>query len=233
MIAEYKPPITFCVVKKRHHARLFPIHQQDGDRSGNCHAGTVVDSVITHPTEFDFYLQSHGGLQGTSRPTLYHVLLDENRFSSDALQALTFRLCHVYSRCPKSVSIVPPVYYAHLLAYRARHYQSHEFSDANSNSGDGSGADVSFQTSVSLIACALAFYLTFYLAFAWASNVCFFFFAHLDRCLLGQVEELYVLCLEKSSRKHFFPCFHICTLTTLSTVLAHFHFHFHIFFFFA
>ncbi|KAG0349818.1 eukaryotic translation initiation factor 2C, 2 [Podila minutissima] len=147
MDPEYKPPITFCVVKKRHHARLFPIHQQDGDRSGNCHAGTVVDSVITHPTEFDFYLQSHGGLQGTSRPTLYHVLLDENRFSSDALQALTFRLCHVYSRCPKSVSIVPPVYYAHLLAYRARHYQSHEFSDANSNSGDGSGADVSFQTS--------------------------------------------------------------------------------------
>ncbi|KAG0083426.1 hypothetical protein BGZ93_001816 [Podila epicladia] len=130
MDPEYKPPITFCVVKKRHHARLFPIHQQDGDRSGNCRAGTVVDSVITHPTEFDFYLQSHGGLQGTSRPTLYHVLLDENR------------------RCPKSVSIVPPVYYAHLLAYRARHYQNHEFSDASSNSGDESGADyVSFQTS--------------------------------------------------------------------------------------
>ncbi|KAG0016664.1 Protein argonaute 10, partial [Podila clonocystis] len=147
MDPEYNPPITFCVVKKRHHARLFPMQQQDGDRSGNCHAGTVVDSVITHPTEFDFYLQSHGGLQGTSRPTLYHVLLDENRFSSDALQALTFRLCHVYSRCPKSVSIVPPVYYAHLLAYRARHYQSHEFSDSASSSG-GSGADyVSFQTS--------------------------------------------------------------------------------------
>ncbi|KAF9321154.1 Protein argonaute 10 [Podila horticola] len=150
MDPEYNPPITFCVVKKRHHARLFPMQQRDGDRSGNCHAGTVVDSVITHPTEFDFYLQSHGGLQGTSRPTLYHVLLDENRFSSDALQALTFRLCHVYSRCPKSVSIVPPVYYAHLLAYRARHYQSHEFSDSASSSGE-TGADyVSFQTSDNL-----------------------------------------------------------------------------------
>ncbi|KAG0345995.1 hypothetical protein BG005_000987 [Podila minutissima] len=158
MDPEYKPPITFCVVKKCHHARLFPIHQQDGDRLGNFHAGTVVDSVITHPIEVDFYLQSHGSLQGTSRPTLYHVLLDESRFSSDALLVLTFRLCH-------SVSIVPPVYSAHLLmyraqhyqshvysahllVYRAQHYQSHEFSDANSNSGDGSGTDyVSFQTS--------------------------------------------------------------------------------------
>jgi hypothetical protein len=115
--------LTFCVVKKRHHARLFPMKPEEADRSGNCIAGTVVDSVITHPTEFDFYLQSHGGLQGTSRPTLYHVLRDDNGFKSDEFQELTFRLCHVYARCTKSVSIVPAVYYAHLLAYRARHYQ--------------------------------------------------------------------------------------------------------------
>ena len=68
-------------------------------------------------------LQSHGGLQGTSRPTLYHVLLDDYKFGSDEFQELTYRLCHVYARCTKSVSIVPAVYYAHLLAYRARHYQ--------------------------------------------------------------------------------------------------------------
>ncbi|KAF9963509.1 Protein argonaute 10, partial [Mortierella alpina] len=103
----YNPPVTFCVVKKRHHARFFPMSNKDADKSGNCVAGTVVDSVITHPTEFDFYLQSHGGLQGTSRPTLYHVLMDENKFTADGLQSLTYRLCHVYARCPKAVSIVP------------------------------------------------------------------------------------------------------------------------------
>jgi hypothetical protein len=32
--------------------------------------------------------------QGTSRPTHYHVLLDENRFSADALQTLTYNLCY-------------------------------------------------------------------------------------------------------------------------------------------
>ncbi|KAF9181636.1 Eukaryotic translation initiation factor 2C [Haplosporangium sp. Z 11] len=149
--AKYNPPTTFCIVKKRHHARFFPMGQNDADRSGNCFSGTVVDSVITHPTEFDFYLQSHGGLQGTSRPTLYHVLLDENKFTSDELQSLTFRLCHLYSRCPKAVSIVPPVYYAHLLAFRARHYQGAEFSDTSSTSSGGSLQNVpTFQISPSL-----------------------------------------------------------------------------------
>ncbi|KAF9409905.1 Eukaryotic translation initiation factor 2C [Podila epigama] len=145
----YNPPVTFCIVKKRHHARFFPMSDKDADRSGNCLAGTVVDKVITHPTEFDFYLQSHGGLQGTSRPTLYHVICDENRFTSDHFQTLTYNLCHIYSRCPKAVSIVPAVYYAHLLAYRARHYQGGDFSDTESSASgsSGSAASVSFETS--------------------------------------------------------------------------------------
>ncbi len=32
-------------------------------RSGNIPAGTTVDIGITHPTEFDFYLCSHQGIQ--------------------------------------------------------------------------------------------------------------------------------------------------------------------------
>lgn len=47
--------------------------QKDADRSGNCPAGTVVDREIGHPTEFDYFLQSHGGLLGTSRPAHYSV----------------------------------------------------------------------------------------------------------------------------------------------------------------
>lgn len=30
------------------------MNPKEADRSGNCVAGTVVDTVITHPTEFDF-----------------------------------------------------------------------------------------------------------------------------------------------------------------------------------
>ncbi|KAL4667542.1 hypothetical protein H8959_006231 [Pygathrix nigripes] len=32
-------------------------------KSGNVPAGTTVDSTITHPSEFDFYLCSHAGIQ--------------------------------------------------------------------------------------------------------------------------------------------------------------------------
>ena len=62
-----QPKITVIVVGKRHHVRFFP-KGRDADRSGNCLAGTVVDQDITHPTEFDFYLQSHGGLIGSTLP---------------------------------------------------------------------------------------------------------------------------------------------------------------------
>ncbi|KAI9364457.1 Piwi domain-containing protein [Zopfochytrium polystomum] len=122
----YRPTLTFVVVQKRHHARFFPIRKEDSDRSGNVLPGTVIESGITHPSEFDFYLCSHPGLQGTSKPTHYHVLHDENRFSPDSLQELTYRLCYLYCRATRSVSVCPPAYYAHLVAARARFHATGE-----------------------------------------------------------------------------------------------------------
>ncbi|KAI0529001.1 hypothetical protein KFK09_001546 [Dendrobium nobile] len=122
---DYRPKITFVVVQKRHHTRLFANNHLDiesVDGSGNILPGTVVDSDICHPFEFDFYLCSHAGIKGTSRPTHYHVLVDENNFSPNDLQTLTYNLCYTYARCRRSVSIVPPAYYAHLAASRARFY---------------------------------------------------------------------------------------------------------------
>ncbi|KAI0750722.1 argonaute-like protein [Daedaleopsis nitida] len=114
--------ITFIVVGKRHHVRFFPQRPEDAERSGNCPAGTVIDRDITHPTEFDFYLQSHSGLLGTSRPAHYNVLYDENNFTPDSLQALSFALCHVYARSTRSVSIPAPVYYADTVCSRAKNH---------------------------------------------------------------------------------------------------------------
>ena len=74
------PGVTYVVSIKRHHVRFFP-RKEDADRTGNCRAGTVVDRDIVHPTELDFYLQSHAGLLGTSRPAHYNVLYDDNAFS--------------------------------------------------------------------------------------------------------------------------------------------------------
>ncbi|RVW61731.1 Protein argonaute 1A [Vitis vinifera] len=139
----YQPPVTFVVVQKRHHTRLFANNHNDRnavDKSGNILPGTVVDSKICHPTEFDFYLCSHAGIQGTSRPAHYHVLWDENKFTADGLQSLTNNLCYTYARCTRSVSIVPPAYYAHLAAFRARFYMEPETSDSGSmTSGAAAG----------------------------------------------------------------------------------------------
>ncbi|CAG2170882.1 unnamed protein product [Oppiella nova] len=88
----------------------------------NIPPGTVVDSHVVHPTDFDFYLCSHVGIQGTSRPSHYYVLHDDYRFSADELQKLSYYLCYLYARCDTPISIPAPVMYAHLLATRGREY---------------------------------------------------------------------------------------------------------------
>jgi eukaryotic translation initiation factor 2C len=47
--------IAVIIVKKRHHTRFFPLQNAPIDeKTGNVKPGTVVDSQITHPSEFDF-----------------------------------------------------------------------------------------------------------------------------------------------------------------------------------
>lgn len=49
---------------KLFHFRLFCADKKEqSGKSGNIPAGTTVDVGITHPTEFDFYLCSHAGIQ--------------------------------------------------------------------------------------------------------------------------------------------------------------------------
>ncbi|KAK9690039.1 hypothetical protein RND81_09G100200 [Saponaria officinalis] len=132
---DYLPPVTFIVVQKRHHTRFFPEDPNLADRSQNILAGTVVDTKICHPSQFDFYLCSHAGIKGTSRPAHYHVLYDENNFTPDLLQLFTNSLCYTFARCTRSVSIVPPAYYAHLAAFRARKYIEGEVCETGSLTG--------------------------------------------------------------------------------------------------
>uniref|UniRef100_A0A8C7ZE26 Argonaute RISC catalytic component 3b n=1 Tax=Oryzias sinensis TaxID=183150 RepID=A0A8C7ZE26_9TELE len=142
---EYQPGITFIVVQKRHHTRLFCADRNERvGRSGNIPAGTTVDTDITHPYEFDFYLCSHAGIQGTSRPSHYHILWDDNCFTADEFQLLTYQLCHTYVRCTRSVSIPAPAYYAHLVAFRARYHlvdKEHDSAEGSHISGQSNGRD--------------------------------------------------------------------------------------------
>ena len=117
---DYQPGMTFLVVQKRHHTRLFPVNPRDAGKGNNVPPGTIVEREITHPIEFDFYLCSHAAIQGTSRPCHYHVLWDDNDFTADDLQTLSYQLCHTFWRCNRSVSYPAPAYYAHRAAAHAR-----------------------------------------------------------------------------------------------------------------
>ncbi|KAK9767200.1 hypothetical protein K7432_003165 [Basidiobolus ranarum] len=130
--------VTYIVARKRHHTLFFPTERAFTDNSGNCKPGTLVDTTITHPSEFDFYLQSHAGIQGTSRPCHYYVIYDDNKFTAEELQTLTFKLCFIYCRSTRSTSIPAPQYYAHLAAGRAQlHFRSGSWNDPRSEDGQG------------------------------------------------------------------------------------------------
>lgn len=138
----YKPAVTFIVVQKRHHTRFMPVNPKDGvGRPLNIPPGTTVDTVVTHPVDFDFFLCSHAGIQGTSRPAHYYVVYDDTNFTSDELQKLSYYLCHTYARCTKSVSIPAPVYYAHLAAFRAKEHIASACNVSSGSSFSSEGGD--------------------------------------------------------------------------------------------
>lgn len=116
-----RPKITFLVVQKRHNTRFYDKNDRDEKNKGNLQPGTVVDGYITSHRK-EFYLCSHKGMLGTSRPAHYFVLADQNNFTPDDLEICANNLCYLFARAPMPVSIPAPVYYAHLACYRARHH---------------------------------------------------------------------------------------------------------------
>ncbi|EPQ51876.1 argonaute-like protein [Gloeophyllum trabeum ATCC 11539] len=118
----YKPKLTIVICGKRHHTRFYPTEAENADDKGNPVPGTVVDQGVTAVYDFDFFLQAHGGLQGTTRPTHYYVVYDEIGFSADQLQGLTNEVSYMFARATKAVSLVSPAYYADLACERGRCY---------------------------------------------------------------------------------------------------------------
>ncbi|KAG1327188.1 putative protein argonaute 16 [Cocos nucifera] len=125
------PKFTVIVAQKNHHTKLF---QAGG--AENVPPGTVVDTKVVHPRNYDFYMCAHAGMIGTSRPTHYHVLVDEIGFSADDLQKLVHALSYVYQRSTTAVSIVAPICYAHLAAAQISQFIKFEdFSETSSGQG--------------------------------------------------------------------------------------------------
>ncbi len=119
--------VTFMSCSKRHSTRLV---YNDGTEetpnyinpcSGVCVDATGQDSGdIVSSTLHEFYLNSHGAIQGTSKCTKYTLLYDQIGFKIAELELLTYWTTYLYCRCNKSVSVATPAYYARWASVRAR-----------------------------------------------------------------------------------------------------------------
>ncbi|XP_030374634.1 protein argonaute-2 [Scaptodrosophila lebanonensis] len=120
---KFAPKLTCIIVVKRHHTRFFPNGQPtDRNKFNNVEPGTIVDRVIVHPNEPQFFMVSHQSIQGTAKPTRYNIIEDTGNLDIDLLQQLTYNLCHMFPRCNRAVSYPAPAYLAHLVAARGRVY---------------------------------------------------------------------------------------------------------------
>ena len=129
--------LTFIVVGKRHNTRFYPTRPYVdahcvSNRNRNVKPGLVVDQVITHPFNMDFYLQSHLPIQGTGRSAHYYVLRNamlqqgsDMPLTMDQLQRITHAFCYNYARATRGVSYCAPAYYADRLCDRGSKYLRH------------------------------------------------------------------------------------------------------------
>ena len=66
---------------------------------------------------YDFFLVSQSVNQGTVNPTSYNVVKDTSGLLPKHIQALTYKLTHLYYNWPGTVRVPAPCQYAHKLAF--------------------------------------------------------------------------------------------------------------------
>jgi eukaryotic translation initiation factor 2C len=132
-----KLQLTYVIVGKRHNTRFYAITKRDTYTemvklnpkdefktqitNGNLKPGLFVDNVVTNPTPYNFFLQSHSAIKGTARSAHYHVLTDGMSLGRN-LPNITMMLCCAFGRATKGVSYVAPAYIADRLCERGRAY---------------------------------------------------------------------------------------------------------------
>ncbi|XP_019476543.1 piwi-like protein 1 isoform X2 [Meleagris gallopavo] len=111
---DYNPRLTVIVVKKRVSTRFFA---QVAGGLKNAPPGTVVDTEVTRPEWYDFFIVSQAVRNGCVAPTHYNVVYDTSKLKPDHVQRLTYKLCHMYYNWSGVIRVPAPCQYAHKLAF--------------------------------------------------------------------------------------------------------------------
>ncbi|KAK2962633.1 putative piwi like protein [Blattamonas nauphoetae] len=87
----YRPQTAYIMVNKRINHRFFT---PNGD---NIQPGTIVDTVVTSPLYYDFFLVAQSVNRFTTAlPTRFVVLQSDLKWTNHQLQDFTYQLCHLY-----------------------------------------------------------------------------------------------------------------------------------------
>ncbi|XP_026801499.1 piwi-like protein 1 [Pangasianodon hypophthalmus] len=111
---DYAPKLSVVVVKKRIASRFFALLDA---KLGNPPPGTVIDTEVTRPEWYDFFIVSQAVRLGSVAPTHYNVVYDSSGLKPDHMQRLTYKLCHMYYNWQGIVRVPAPCQYAHKLAF--------------------------------------------------------------------------------------------------------------------
>jgi aubergine-like protein len=110
MYPENQPPqFLFTIVCKRINTRIFSGKARQ--EYENPPPGTVVDSTITLPERYDFFLISQSVRQGTVSPTSYNIIEDTFGLPIGKIQILTYKLCHLYYNWTGTTRLVSVLYF--------------------------------------------------------------------------------------------------------------------------
>ncbi|XP_014748405.1 PREDICTED: piwi-like protein 2 [Sturnus vulgaris] len=119
----YQPSLVVVVVQKQLSTNFYCL---TGEELVSPPLGTVIDHSVTSSGWQDFFLLAHHSRQGCSVPTRYICMWNTANLSSEHLQRLTFKLCHLYWNWPGTIRVPAPCKYAHKLAFLVGQVLHHE-----------------------------------------------------------------------------------------------------------
>ena len=112
--SNYTPKICFILVNKTSDLKFF-----DAEKSGdlkNPEEGTIIDTDVCNPGNYEFYLQPQYVNSGCASPTHFDVLYDSTRIPVEILQSCTYFLCHYYWNWSGPIRIPAPLKYAEVCS---------------------------------------------------------------------------------------------------------------------
>lgn len=91
--ASYKPKFTYIVTNKIVDTKFF---ENGGNNLENPSSGMCVDTLVTTPGSYEFYIQPQFVNMGTATPTKFTVLYDSSTITMEDLEQITYNMCYYY-----------------------------------------------------------------------------------------------------------------------------------------